>query len=228
VDFANYDLMVIAYQVWFLSPSLPVQALLQSEIAPEIFKDKQVVALCTCRNLWYSASRLMHQSLEQLGAKWLTQITVCERSPLWASFVTTPRWMLTGRRDAFAFFPAAGISESDFRELQSSLMRFIQSWSVDRKSPEVLKYKSNLDRLSLRCMDRFGRGCFEIWAALIVRYAPREGLWQDVWLVLFRANLVLVILSVGLASKLLEIVYGRDLKPWHGSNNGIATVQQQE
>jgi hypothetical protein len=56
---------------------------------------------------------------------------------------------------------------------------------------------TNLDRLSLRMMDRIGRRFFRGWARMIIALAPHAGLWQDFLLILFRLNLIALILSIG-------------------------------
>lgn len=210
----DYDLIVLGYQVWFLSPSLPIQSFLQSEIARKLLSGQPVITLCTCRNLWYSAAQIVVKKLETLGANWVAHHSICERSPLWASFVTTPRWMLTGRRDAFAFFPPAGIREDDFLKFPAEVAVTAEEFFAFAKPRS--KWNSNLDRLSLRWMDKFGRGFFEFWARVILTIAPRPGRWQDLCLVMFRLNLIAVIVSVGLTTKIAELVYGRRMRSLEG------------
>ena len=208
----RYDLVVLGYQVWFLSPSLPFQGFLQSAEARGL-RGKRVITLLTCRNLWYSASRVAREKLLKLEADFLGQITVCEKSPLWASFVTTPRWMLTGRKNAFAFFPPAGIQAEDFQVLADVGTKLARSWK-DSNGREVDRrlLTSNLDRLSLRLMDRIGRRFFRIWASVIAALAPQPGLWQDFVLILFRLNLIALIVSVGPCTKIIELLVGNGSK----------------
>jgi hypothetical protein len=146
-----------------------------------------------------------------MGGTFLGQITVCEISPLWASFVTTPRWMLTGKKTPFAFFPAAGIRENDFLALQAQGRELAENWLKSPNqsvSPELLK--SNLDRLSLRMMDRIGHRAFRFWARLIMRIAPNPGPWQDLCLIIFRINLILLIVFVAPYTKVVEVLLGRN------------------
>ncbi|MGB7540893.1 MAG: dialkylresorcinol condensing enzyme, partial [Burkholderiales bacterium] len=48
----DYDLVILAYQVWFLSPSQPVTAFLKSRAAQRLLAGKPVVTLIACRNMW--------------------------------------------------------------------------------------------------------------------------------------------------------------------------------
>jgi hypothetical protein len=212
IQWDQYDLVILGFQVWFLSPSLPIQGFLQSTYATGL-KGKKVVTLVSCRNLWHSASRTVHDKLGQLGARHLGQITVGETSPLWASFVTTPRWMLTGKKSAFAFFPEAGISAEEFAKLEGKGERLGHSWASSQgRDLSRDEYGSNLNKVSLSLMDAIGFRFFLAWSGLILLVAPRAGLLQDALLVLFRVNLVLLILTVAPCTKLFEVLVGNSPK----------------
>lgn len=208
INLDEYDLIFLGGQVWFLSPSLPLQSFLQSKSAQAV-RGRKIITVVTCRNLWYSALNSVRTSIQKLGGHFLGQITVCEISPIWASFVTTPRWMLTGNKAPFAFFPAAGIRENDFVALEDLGKKIAADWigsGENSVSSELLS--SNLDRPSLRMMDRIGRRFFEFWARFIMRIAPKAGVWQDFWLILFRINLIILIVTVAPYTKVVEMLSG--------------------
>ena len=46
--------MILAYQVWYLAPSLPIRSLLRAH--PEAVRNREVLTLIACRNMWYSAA----------------------------------------------------------------------------------------------------------------------------------------------------------------------------
>ena len=205
VNWENYEFVILAYQVWFLSPSLPLQGFLNSPSAGGL-KGKKVLALATCRNLWRSAALTLVQMLKKTNCSFLGQITLCELSPLWASFVTTPRWMLKGKKSPFWFFPAAGIEDQEFEKLEEKAIRIGRMFAqTDRISRSELC--SNLNRPSLDKMEQIGFPFFRLWSAWILWVAPQPNFWQDFWLLLFRLNLVLLIVCVAPCTKLYEI-YG--------------------
>ena len=110
---ARFDLVVLAYQVWFLSPSLPVTAFLKSEAARAL-KDTPVVTFIACRNMWLSAQAKMKTLLRDIGARHIDNVVLTDQGPPWATFVTTPRWVLTGKKNGFwGIFPPAGVREAD-------------------------------------------------------------------------------------------------------------------
>lgn len=110
---ARFDLVVLAYQVWFLSPSLPITAFLQSAAA-RILRDTPVITFIACRNMWLSAHEKMKLMLTKLGARHIDNVVLVDQGPPWATFITTPRWVLTGKQNGFwGIFPPAGVSATE-------------------------------------------------------------------------------------------------------------------
>ena len=110
----NFDLILLAYQVWFLSPSLPVTAFLKSEEAKKALKNKPVITFIACRGMWLCAHNKVKTMLKSIGAKLIDNVVLVDQGPPWATFVTTPRWLLTGKKGGFwGIFPPAGISDKD-------------------------------------------------------------------------------------------------------------------
>ena len=110
---ARFDLVVLSYQVWFLSPSLPVTAFLKSEAA-RVLRDTPVITFIACRNMWLSAQEKMKGLLRDLGARLVDNVVLVDQGPPWATFITTPRWVLTGKKNGFwGIFPPAGVSAAE-------------------------------------------------------------------------------------------------------------------
>jgi hypothetical protein len=113
----RFDLVVLGYQVWYLSPSLPAQALFQSEYR-RLLAGTPVVTVVVSRNMWYSAADKMRRLLADAGSIHVGNVAVTDPGPAWTTFITTPRLLFTGRRDRFLrIFPPAGISEESVRSL---------------------------------------------------------------------------------------------------------------
>lgn len=109
----RFDLVVLAYQVWFLSPSLPITAFLKSDAARAL-RNTPVITFIACRNMWLSAQEKVKAMLQNLGARHVDNVVLTDQGPPWATFVTTPRWLLTGKRNGFwGIFPPAGVSEAE-------------------------------------------------------------------------------------------------------------------
>ena len=92
-----------AYQVWFLSPSQPMTAFLQSPEAARLLRGRPVITLIACRNMWLMAQENVKQRLSRAGRAPDRQRR-CSRIARHsaATFISTPLWMLTGRRGPFS------------------------------------------------------------------------------------------------------------------------------
>jgi hypothetical protein len=110
----TYDLVIIAYQVWYLSPSIPISSFLQSPAARVLLNKTAVVTVVGCRNMWVRAHNQVKDRLRAVGAELVGHIVLTDRSLNLVSAITIVAWMLTGkRRRLFGLFPKPGISEMD-------------------------------------------------------------------------------------------------------------------
>ena len=111
--FDNYDLVIIGYQPWFLTPSRPISSFLQSEEGKRILKSRHVVTILGCRNMWLGAQEKVKRRLKEADANLSGHIALADRSANLSSLITILRWMLTGKKEPFLFFPPAGVAQAD-------------------------------------------------------------------------------------------------------------------
>jgi hypothetical protein len=115
----HYDLVILAYQVWFLSPSLPVQGFFRTRHAA-VLNAAKVLTLSVSRNMWQNASQTMKTLLAKTGAKHIDNIVVTHQGPPAATFVTTTRKLFSGREDrAGGVLPQAGVASQDLDRMKS-------------------------------------------------------------------------------------------------------------
>ena len=113
----SFDLVILAYQVWFLAPSLPVQDFFRSAHR-SVMHGAKVVTVCVCRDMWHSCSETMKRMLGDAGALHLDNVVVSHQGPPYATFVSVPRLLLWGKRDRFlGLFPPAEVSPSDLERV---------------------------------------------------------------------------------------------------------------
>jgi hypothetical protein len=196
---AHYDLVVLAYQAWFLSPSLPITGFLKSREA-RVLKDKPVITVISCRNMWLTAQESVKALLAAHGARLIDNVVLVDQGPTWATFVTTPRWMLTGRRNGFlGIFPPAGISESDIADTR----RFGQAL-VDKRhliqSGLQTPLLSGLGAVKVNpgyiASERIVHRSFRVWGRLLRAIGQPGNPARRAVLVLYVLFLVTMILTV--------------------------------
>ena len=110
-DTAADELVILAYQVWYLAPSLPIRSLLKTH--PEAVRGRTVVSLIACRNMWYSAAIEASGLLQSAGARRVEVVAATDTRGSSTSLVTTLRWLLTGKRVPFLWFGRAGVGDDE-------------------------------------------------------------------------------------------------------------------
>ncbi len=110
----QYDLVVIAYQPWFLNVCVPINSFLQSIEAKQLLANKPVITIINCRNMWLCAQEKMKKQLIQLKANLVGNITFVDRSSNLVSLITVLAFVLKGTKEKFlGFFPKYGVTEKD-------------------------------------------------------------------------------------------------------------------
>ena len=206
---ARYDLIVLAYQAWFLAPSLPITAFLKSPQA-RVLNGKPVITLVACRNLWLTAYDSVKRLLEERGARVIDNVALIDQGPPWATFITTPRWLLTGRNNAFwGIFPPAGVSPADI----AAASRFGDAIVEQRhliQSPPAKPLLTGLGAVKVNpgyiASERLAYRSFRIWGKLLRALGkPGNPARRAVLLIyiLFLVTLILTVAPLGIAIRAL-------------------------
>lgn len=113
----KYDLVVLAYQVWYLSPSIPTNSFLQSPEARNLLQNTPVITLIGCRNMWYKAQEKTAHLIENAGGRLVGNIALVDQHNNFVSGITIVRWMLSGVKKRFLkIFPLPGVAEEDIND----------------------------------------------------------------------------------------------------------------
>ena len=89
-----YDLIILGYQPWFLSPSIPSNSLLSLPEFRALLKDTPVITVSAARNMWLNAYDRIRKSLNEAGANLVGNIALIDKHPNPVSFITIFYWML--------------------------------------------------------------------------------------------------------------------------------------
>lgn len=117
----DYDLIVLGYQTWYLSPSLPSTGFLKSRYA-KVMAGKPVVTVIGCRNMWLMGQEAMRKLIADVGGKLRANVVLIDQGTPAETFVTVTVWLLTGRREVWpGVLSPAGVAES---EIEGAGQRF--------------------------------------------------------------------------------------------------------
>ena len=194
----RYDLIILAYTVWFLAPAPPITGFLKSETAHRLLRDTPVMTLIGCRNMWVTAQETVSRLLTEQGARLIDNAVLTDQGSALASFITTPRWLLTGRKDAFWGLPPAGISATDIRDARrfGEAIRAALAEPGPLQGPMLRGLGAVTVNPALVRSERIGHRSFRLWGRLLRRLGgPGTRLRRSV-LILYVVFLVAMIVSV--------------------------------
>jgi hypothetical protein len=160
--------------------------------------------------MWHPASERLKRELSDLGAALSDNVVVTDDGPAWSSFVSTPRWMFTGRRDRFlGVFPPAGVSAPTIEGL-ARFGRAISDREGELERRPVGPLLAGLGAVEVQ--ERFvvpeliGRASFPFWARLTALAGPPRSLARTLTLALFALYLIFAILILIPISILLRLL----------------------
>lgn len=206
----KYDLIILPYQVWFLSPSLPIASFLQSQQAKELFADTPVVTVIGCRGMWLMAQEKVKNLLDNLNAKLVDNIVLTDDCGAFFSFLATPLWMFTGNKKPLSWVPSAGIAEIEITQAE----RFGQAIKQKLEQGSEPISSSMLQGLSavkinekLIASERVANHSFNIWSRILRKLGPQQSKRRAMGLCIYVTFLLLLILTVVPISALLKKLF---------------------
>lgn len=213
-DAPAYDLVILGYQPWFLSPSPPTTAFLQSPLAQRLLRGTPVVTLIGCRNMWIMGQQRVREMLGRIGARLVGNIALVDAGTPYETFITTPVWLLTGRKQFLpGLFTTAGVSEREIAgaaRFGDQLLQGLLDGRLQSGQPVLDPAESCPVNPGYVVSEKMGWRSFWIWS-WIVRLAGRQGSWLRVPLLAFYAlflggAIALVVPLTLLARQLLGLV----------------------
>ncbi len=213
-----FDLVILPYQVWFLAPSQPVTAFLMHPVAKRVLEGRPVVTVIACRNMWMEAHEKTSALLRSVGARLIDNVVLTDPGSTLATFVTTPRWLLSGKKSGFWGMGAAGLSERQIVEarrfglaLRDGLLRDAEA-RPDEPMLTGLGAVSVNERLYFS--ERVGTRSFFVWGKLLLA-AGRPGSWSRMpLLALYVAFLIVAIITLVPTSLAVQVLLRPLMRPW--------------
>jgi len=200
IDCANeYDLIILGYTVWFLSPSLPVTGFLQNEQAKKLFKNKPVITVIACRDMWLMAQEKMKSLLNDINARLIDNVVLTDQGKSIYTFVTTPRWMLTGKKNAFWFFPRAGVAETEMQNADRFGKRLCVALAQNKetKNAPLLQGLAAVNvQGKLIATERIAHRSFLIWSKLIKKAGKPGSDARKVVITIYSIFLLTLVLTI--------------------------------
>ncbi|MBA4393972.1 MAG: dialkylresorcinol condensing enzyme DarA [Desulfobacca sp.] len=172
----DFDLVILAYQVWFLSPSIPFTAFLQSSAAGKVLKDKPVITILGVRNMWIMAQERVKKHLRELGGRSVGNIVFVDPHPNLLSLMTIIRWLMKGEQKGKGLisrlFPQAGVPEQTIREavkFGEIIQKAFRLRKLDTLQNRLLEKGAVRIKPVLMSLETRGRLIFGIWSKFVLK-----------------------------------------------------------
>ncbi|GIZ15660.1 dialkylrecorsinol condensing enzyme DarA [Capnocytophaga catalasegens] len=164
----NYDLIILAYQVWFLSPSIPITSFLKSLEAKKILAQKPVLTISGTRNMWVMAQQKIKTLLSQNQATLIGNIALTDPHINHISVITIVHWMFSGKKTKYlGIFPRPGVSEKDIQEagkFGEVLLPHLVSNHYEGLQDKIIANKGVQTNPFLISADKKANHIFHFWA----------------------------------------------------------------
>lgn len=169
----KYDLIILGYQPWFLSPSIPSNSLLNHPDFKAVLKDTPVITISAGRNMWLNAFDRIRKSLNDAGANLVGNVALVDKHPNPVSFITIFYWMLTGKKERYLnIFPKPGVAEEDItntRIFGETIAPHLLSGDWDGLQSELLEQKAVIVKYPLMFIEGKAKFIFAAWAKFIAK-----------------------------------------------------------
>lgn len=204
----KYDLVILGYQVWFLSPSIPINSFLKSVQAKELLRDTPVITVVACRNMWIKAQEKVKLLLKDLNANLVGHIALVDRHVNNISVITIMHWAFGGKKTRmWGIFPKPGVSDSDIADASRfsiPIMESLERGDFSRLQDKLLHIDAVDVNPYLIATDIRGNMVFSKWANLIAKKGKSDPAKRKKWLVLFKFYLLFAIWVI---APIVYIVY---------------------
>lgn len=193
----KYDLIILGYQVWYLTPSLPINSFLNTPQAEHLLANTPVITVIGCRNMWIMAQEKMKKKLLSLKAKLVGNIVLADRHINHISVITISQWMFSGKKEKYlGIFPKPGVSQKDIDEsvkFGSVIDKHLSLGNFENLQDALLNKKAVKVKPFLITVDKRANILFSKWANLIVKKGDKESPKRIFWVKVFNFYLLFAI-----------------------------------
>ena len=210
----SYDLIIFAYQPWFLAPSIPANTILNHPSFRAVLKNTPVITVIGARNMWLKAQERVKNMLHNYGAKLVGNIALVDKNSNLVSGVTILYWMMTGKKDSmWGIFPKPGVADEDISNMKvygDTVLQYLNNGNWEGLQPALIQQKALEVKSNLMFIEPRATKLFSIWANFIIKRKNRSA-----WLVVFKYYLLIALFIIAPVVLIINTVL---FKPFLGKS----------
>ena len=195
----DYDLIIFAYQPWYLSPSMPATAILKNEAFRNKLKGTPVITLIGARNMWLNAQESVKIMLADAGANLVANIPLVDKTHNLISVITIVYWLSTGKKDRkWGIFPFPGVAQQEIDEsylFGEKVLEKFKDNNFEGLQENILSLNKIKINTNILFIESRAKKLFNIWAKTIKKKGTTPGK-RALWLKIYRAYLYFAVFVV--------------------------------
>lgn len=208
----KYDLIILGYPIWFLSPPIPLTSFLKSEEAKKVMAGTPILTVIGARNMWVSAQEDIKRMIVANDGQLKGNIALRDRHQNLLSVITIIYWMMTGKKDNYlGLFPKPGISAADIQQATkfgAPIKEVLLSGIFDKLQQELCQLGSVELSPDITSIERKAKRIFYFWSGFILKKGGPGSKARVGRLKMFKWYLLFVIFAVSpIASLVFYLTY---------------------
>lgn len=203
----KFDLILLNYQVWYLTPSIPVNSFLKSPEAKIILNNTPVVTINGSRNMWFMAQEKVKVLLKQNNALLKGNIALVDRVGNLISVITIVEWLFSGvKKKYLGIFPLPGVSDKDINESTKFghvILSSLKENDLDSLHTKLIAIDAVRVSSYLVKVDKTANKIFYKWSNFLINKGDSRTFWTKV----FKVYLILAIWVISPIVYILHIIF---------------------
>ena len=180
----KFDLVIFGYQVWFLTPSIPVISFLKSEYAEKILSNTKLITVSGTRNMWMLSQEKLKVYFKKLNMQLVGNIALVDRHDNYTSVITILNWMQTGKKEQPKPLPSAGVDDKEIAastKYGTIILPYAEKENYDGMQQELVKNGAVEVRPFLLKVETVGNKLFTVFSKLIKNNPHKRKFWVGVY-----------------------------------------------
>jgi hypothetical protein len=176
--YPGYDLVIFAYQPWYLSPSIPATSLLSDNEFLSKIEKTPVITLIGSRNMWLNSQESVKSRIIGAGGSIVANLPFADRNQNQISAITILHWMLSGKKvRKNRFLPLPGVRDKDIcsaKDFGMILNTAIMKNDLTRLQDEFISTRFINLSAEIIFIEKKAKRLFRIWAGIISKYGKSQ------------------------------------------------------
>lgn len=180
----DYDLIIFGYQVWFLTPSIPIISFLKSDFASKLLSGKPLITVSGTRNMWMLSQEKLKVYFKDLNIKLVGNIALVDRHDNYTSVITILNWLQTGNKISPKPWPKAGVSDEEINSASKFgeiILPYAKSGNYAGMQKELVENGAVEIRPFLVKVEKVGNRLFTVFSGIIKKNPQKRKFWLKVY-----------------------------------------------